>query len=211
MPNWDFKKCQTPWYKYIKLESSRISLNFTYDFAFIVLGQRLSSPNLLVVDSCGRSGDLILFWKEDLQVDVRSYSRGHIDVVVVLKIVWNLPRCCVGEFNKLFAYEKNIGSSERNRPSMIDFRRCLEDYEFHDLPYSGDRFMWKNGQGRTLNIRGRLDKVVADVPWMDLFLDFDVRHKDLWGWSIGLCNSSLKVNRGPDPLVLAVSGWKCGG
>lgn len=34
------------------------------------------------VDSMGRSGGLILFWRNSAEVIVRSFSKGHVDVVV---------------------------------------------------------------------------------------------------------------------------------
>lgn len=43
---------------------------------------RLSYPNCFNVEASGRRGGLILFWKENVNVNVLSYSSGHIDCVI---------------------------------------------------------------------------------------------------------------------------------
>ena len=39
--------------------------------------------NAFAVDCVGRSGGLLLLWKKEWDVMVRSFSRGHIDAEVV--------------------------------------------------------------------------------------------------------------------------------
>lgn len=37
---------------------------------------------MFVVDSVGRSGALILLWRDGLQVDIQNYSRRHINATI---------------------------------------------------------------------------------------------------------------------------------
>jgi hypothetical protein len=39
------------------------------------LKRKLGFENLFEVDSVGRSGGLVLLWKNDIQVDIQNYSR----------------------------------------------------------------------------------------------------------------------------------------
>ena len=39
--------------------------------------------NAFVVDYVGWSGGILLVWKEDLDVTIRSYSRGHVDALII--------------------------------------------------------------------------------------------------------------------------------
>jgi hypothetical protein len=43
---------------------------------------KLNMPNMVVVDSVGRSGGLALFWKREVDVSLRWKGRYHIDVDV---------------------------------------------------------------------------------------------------------------------------------
>lgn len=41
--------------------------------------------NLFVVDGVGRSGGLALFWDEDIDVQIKNYSKRHINAKVIMK------------------------------------------------------------------------------------------------------------------------------
>ena len=44
------------------------------------LKNRVGFSNVFAVNRCGRSGGLALFWDNNVKVNVKSYSSGHIDV-----------------------------------------------------------------------------------------------------------------------------------
>jgi hypothetical protein len=52
--------------------------NQRLDFLKIKLGM----DNMFVVDSVGRSGGLVLLWKEDVNLNIQNYSRRHINALV---------------------------------------------------------------------------------------------------------------------------------
>lgn len=101
------------------------------------------------------------------------------DLMKCLKDLSSILWCCMWNFNEIISYGDKVGGSERHRQTMVDFRECLYGCELRDLPFVGDKFTWNNGQGSLGNIRERIDKVVADFSWVDLFPSFEVRHQDL--------------------------------
>ena len=46
------------------------------------LGRRLGLKFDIAVDCKGKSGGLALLWKEEVEVNIRSYSEGHIDAMI---------------------------------------------------------------------------------------------------------------------------------
>ena len=51
---------------------------------------RAGFPNGFPVDSISRSGGLVLMWKAEWKVEIKSYSRRHIDAIITdpLRNVW---------------------------------------------------------------------------------------------------------------------------
>ncbi|KAK3204644.1 hypothetical protein Dsin_018690 [Dipteronia sinensis] len=96
------------------------------------------------VDSIGKSGGLLLMWKDSLSVAVLSYSIGHMDAQIQMEDgfrwrfsgfygnpkpshrmhSWNLmrhiravddlPWACRGDFNELLNLSKKMGGSEKS-------------------------------------------------------------------------------------------------
>ena len=119
------------------------------------------------VDSGGRSGVLCLFWKNDVNIEIKTYSRHHIDSVV--KVVgkdpwrltcfygaadrsmryktWNimkilrgenaLPWVCMGDFNEILRPEEQMGPNERDSAQIEGSREAVDVCELADLGYKG--------------------------------------------------------------------------
>ena len=99
------------------------------------ISKSLGFDGLITVDAQGRSGGLALIWKEKDNVELRSFSRNHIDVEIAVegKVRWrltgvygepdqsqrrktwdllrnlardsNLPWCVIGDMNNLVSQE----------------------------------------------------------------------------------------------------------
>ena len=55
--------------------------------------ERIGFPNGLVVPSEGKSGGIALLWIKEVKVEIKSFSRFHIDAVVTdhsLDLSWRL-------------------------------------------------------------------------------------------------------------------------
>ena len=45
--------------------------------------ERIGLPNGLIIPSEGKSGGVALLWVRDLDVEIKSFSRHHIDAIVI--------------------------------------------------------------------------------------------------------------------------------
>ena len=63
--------------KYVFLMETKANME-----CMIMVRDRCKFKNGLIVPSEGKSGGLALFWKEDVQLDVQTYSQSHIDALV---------------------------------------------------------------------------------------------------------------------------------
>jgi hypothetical protein len=62
---------------------------------------------------------------------------------------------------------------------MINFCEALADCELTDLGFNGLPYTYDNGRASDSNVKVRLDRVVADPNWRDLFGDVKVFHHAL--------------------------------
>lgn len=56
------------------------------------------------------------------------------------------------------------------------FRSIFGDCKLLDISYVGVLFTWEQGNLFETNIRERLDRDVANEDWMNLFLNYSLRH-----------------------------------
>ncbi|KAL9690527.1 hypothetical protein QQ045_010929 [Rhodiola kirilowii] len=101
----------------------------------------------------------------------------------------------MGDFNEITFSWEMVSLRTRQTWQMRHFRRCLEDCEFIDLGYFGDKFTYSNKRKEDLEVKASLDRVVANSEWRNKFPNAIVRH--------GFTNSSDHV-----PIVLHVKGVK---
>ena len=160
---------------------------------------RLGFQNAFGVSSVGLSGGLVLLWKNNVTVDLKSYSKFHIDVWVTMengrqwrftgfygepvrarrKESWrllrflrnqtDLPWLCVGDFNEVLHEDEQMGGNDREEWCMEGFREAVDYCSFSDLGFRGLPYTWDNRREGSRNIKVRLDRGLADAAWLDLF------------------------------------------
>ncbi|KAL5543298.1 hypothetical protein UlMin_011008 [Ulmus minor] len=171
---------------------------------------KLGYTGMLVWEREGRSGGLCLFWSDSITVQLLSGSKGHIDVKVtspnspgwrftglygnpdtsLRSQFWNLlrrlgdsssmPWLCGGDFNEiLFGHEKQ-GGAERAQYLMNNFREAINYCGLADLGFRGPKFTWNRGNGAYL-VQERLDRMLGNCGWLDLFPNSLVHHLNLRG------------------------------
>ena len=59
---------------------------------------------------------------------------------------------------------------------MKDFRECLSRCGLFDLGYVGQRYTWRNERAGEQRTKLRLDRIVANESWMDIFPFASVHH-----------------------------------
>ncbi|XP_073367683.1 uncharacterized protein [Aegilops tauschii subsp. strangulata] len=119
------------------------------------------------VDSRGRSGGLCLFWRNNVDFEIKTYSQYHIDSVVnepgkeawrlsvfygavnrsmryktwdtmkILRGENDLPWVCMGDFNEILRQEEQMGPNERDSAQIEGFREVVDVCELADLGYKG--------------------------------------------------------------------------
>jgi hypothetical protein len=82
-----------------------------------------------------------------------------------------LPWIIIGDFNEILYSHEKEGGNIRPQAFMDAFRDTLMDYGLEDLGFSGDVFTWKRGR-----IRERLDRGVANGPWMTMHPAAGIQH-----------------------------------
>ena len=93
-----------------------------------------------------------------------------------LKNQSTLPWVVFGDFNEIVHPEEKLGWLDRDADQMRNFRECLNEYGLFDLGFVGQRFTWCNGRFGEQRTLVRLDRVVADERWMELFPEAQVQH-----------------------------------
>ncbi|TXG56498.1 hypothetical protein EZV62_017811 [Acer yangbiense] len=182
----------------------------------------LGFDGAIQVDSEGKSGGLLLLWK-DWDVRVQSFSKGHIDARVVLDngLMWrfsgfyrspsfpnraaswellmrlrrvdNLPWDCGGDFNEILRSKEKQGGIYRQVLGMANFRMTIDDCDLIDVGFTNPKLTWNNRRAGENNIQERLDIFFANEVWLDQFGNVDVKH-------LGYNNLDHR------PIVLNISG-----
>ncbi|CAM8905802.1 unnamed protein product [Rhodiola kirilowii] len=158
----------------------------------------------LGVDSNGRSGGMALWWKEDLQLTVRSFSSYHIDcdfevgerirltvfygnpathrrsetwnLLRSLSYASNFPCVVLGDFNEvLFSWEVK-GRRLRKEWQMRSFRETIKACGLIDLGYTGLPYTFSNRRDGLMETKARLDRAFSNVQWKTLFERYEVSH-----------------------------------
>ena len=75
---------------------------------------------------------------------------------------------------------------------MEGFRECLSDCGLIDLGFVGQRFTWCNSRIREQRTLVRLDRIVANEDWLNLFPEAKVFHRTMAVLDHCLLNLSLK-------------------
>ncbi|PON63652.1 Endonuclease/exonuclease/phosphatase [Parasponia andersonii] len=158
----------------------------------------------------GRSGGLLFFWKDDWDVTVHSYSRGHIDVTIIseekiqwrftgfygnsqysmrkfswellrhLKGMFSLPWVCGGDFNEISSPTEKVEDPENCVSRMVNFQCALTDSNLSDLGFVGLVPTWNDRRNGVLNVQERLDCFVCTDAWRLLFPNASVHHMDIF-------------------------------
>ncbi|XP_062103618.1 uncharacterized protein LOC133814706 [Humulus lupulus] len=167
---------------------------------------RLGFTGKLVVEKVGRSGGLCLFWLEDIDVTLLSFSRGHIDVLVSISGVtpwrftgiygqpdaslrhdfWTLlrriaynnsyPWVCGGDWNEILVQNDKDGGPPRPQFLMNNFRTALDDCFLSDMGFVGPKYTWVNKHRDSSFVQERLDRFVCNSAWMNYFPDSHISH-----------------------------------
>ncbi|KAK3221474.1 hypothetical protein Dsin_008499, partial [Dipteronia sinensis] len=130
------------------------------------------------VDCVGKSGGLMLLWKDSVEVLILSCSLRHIDargsMGIRLLVKGRIRGLSFVVSEGLMTFPGCVAAILSN--SFPKFRQAVEDCDLVDLGFSGPSLTWNNKRDGRMNIQERLDRFLADNQWRDRFLDIRVDH-----------------------------------
>ena len=146
--------------------------------------------NMLEVPRRNKVGGLVIFWKEDFDLSIETFSPNHIDSMInkgkdkewrfsafygepdtrfrhkswaklrTLKPPSNSPWICASDFNEITRQSEKIGGQVRPHNQMQPFRDVLDEYRFMDMGFVGSPFTWHKHYA-DYTVWERLDRAVA--------------------------------------------------
>ncbi|KAK6164533.1 hypothetical protein DH2020_001397 [Rehmannia glutinosa] len=87
-----------------------------------------------------------------------------------------IPWICMGDYNEIMWLHEKKGGNLKSWQDMEQFRTVVGECELSDLGFSGHRFTWTNGRSGEDNIQERLDRVLANETWKNIFPSWRVSH-----------------------------------
>ncbi|KAL4598093.1 hypothetical protein ACB092_11G034200 [Castanea dentata] len=156
---------------------------------------KVGFENGLYVQREGKGGGLAMLWKRDVNLEIRSYSRHHIDAVIIeeghpkthrrneswnfldaLNQQFSLPWLCFGDFNEILSAREKKGGPPRPQNQMENFRSVINRCGLKDMGYRGVDFTWCSQQEGEDRIYLRLDRALATTEWIQHFCTIQVHH-----------------------------------
>lgn len=171
-----------------------------------VLRCKLGFEGCFAVNSRGRSGGLILFWRKGIDVTIVNYSRYHISGVVEfpnydpfqltlfyghpsrhlryqslnllrnLNSTTQLPWVVMGDFNEIMFRYEANKISSSRDPYIYQFRNAVSDCNLRSVPFTGNQFTYSNRRRGSDEYKARLDRCLVSQGFQDLFVKFKVTH-----------------------------------
>ncbi|PWA83198.1 hypothetical protein CTI12_AA170930 [Artemisia annua] len=155
---------------------------------------------LLVVDSIGRAGGLLLFWKKECDLTIRTFSQNHIDFVVKDEN-GNMWRG-----TGIYGWPRR---QDKHRTwALMRSLRTNQDQAW-DMTTTGVKLTWSNGRRGNANVKKRLDRFLTNSHWFDLHpsASFENLARIASDHSPILCRLSPMVKKKTECSVLKVCGY----
>ncbi|XP_065629326.1 uncharacterized protein LOC136067422 [Quercus suber] len=173
---------------------------------FVQLYDNLPFPNQIIVKYPDSGGGLALIWKNDVKLEVISFTTNHILAKVKeddgfewyltcfygwpeanqkekswqhlahLKSFIDGPWLCIGDFNAFLSSFEKLSKHPPQHGQVAAFKEALDLCQLEDLGFRGYHFTWNNKQLGDANTRVRLDRVVATKEWREKFQLSSITH-----------------------------------
>jgi len=159
----------------------------------------LGYDSCLAVDVEGRSGGLVVFWKDVSNCRVLNYSRNFINMVMEdreaddwrltcyygfserarRRDAWDLlrefremsslPWCIIGDFNDLLSQHDKAGIHPHLNWLCMGFPKAVDDCALSDIKLHGHPFTWIKSPGTNRVLEERLDMAMGNSEWLQRF------------------------------------------
>lgn len=91
-------------------------------------------------------------------------------------LLHNLPWLLLGDFNEILCGNDKLKGRQINLNRALEFKTCLDNYNFLDLRFSRPKYTWSNLKQVTDLILERIDRCFANPSWRALFPEASVTH-----------------------------------
>ncbi|KAI8527740.1 hypothetical protein RHMOL_Rhmol12G0097800 [Rhododendron molle] len=137
------------------------------------------NPQVLQVDLVFSSSQLIVVkvLPEDQKLFYVSYVYGQNNMMqrrrlwdnmrVLLPIIGDAPWIQLGDFNVVRKMTERLVGFDAN--AAMEFNACLDTIGMDDMPFKGLWFTWSNKRGGGGDIKSKLDRVLINASWLDMF------------------------------------------
>ncbi|XP_042968963.1 uncharacterized protein LOC122301628 [Carya illinoinensis] len=82
----------------------------------------------------------------------------------------------IGAFNELLHHNEKWGGRPWPFWQISAFRDVVNNCSSKDMGFKGNKFPWSNRRGGAMCISERLDRVLANQPWLGFFPNASVTH-----------------------------------
>lgn len=81
-----------------------------------------------------------------------------------------------GDFNEILSQDEKWGGRNRPQQQLDDFQQMLWDCELRDIGFNGSKYTWYNGRSEGAQVFERLDRLLGNSSWCNLFGEAKVYH-----------------------------------
>ncbi|CAN0876959.1 hypothetical protein LINGRAHAP2_LOCUS11593 [Linum grandiflorum] len=174
-----------------KMEEVRVKIKFEGCFA---------------VAARGRSGGLIVLWREKNQVLINQFCDNYIDAQITdavggefrftgyygfpererRKEAWEMlkrlgngvhgPWCIMGDFNDILHQDEQKGRHLRPQPLIDGFRAAVAECNLVDIQLDGYPYTWARAKGQSHGVESRLDRAMVNAEWIERYMNGKLRN-----------------------------------
>ncbi|KAG5535782.1 hypothetical protein RHGRI_023523 [Rhododendron griersonianum] len=126
-----------------------------------------SSPQLIVVKVLPEDRKLFYVSYVYGQNNMMQRRRLWDNMIVLLPTIGDAPWIQLGDFNVVRKMTKRLVGFDAN--AAMEFNACLDTIGMDDMPFKGLWFTWSNKRGGGGDIKSKLDRVLINASWLDVF------------------------------------------
>ncbi|XP_019189731.1 PREDICTED: uncharacterized protein LOC109184143 [Ipomoea nil] len=132
---------------------------------------KLKFDNIVTVDSVGQGGELALLWNKVLEINILDSSVNFTDITVKMSNVPSTWRYtdAYGGLQRHLRPRREIGGAAQPQWLMNGFNEAIVYCGLRDHWFKGYQFTWEKGRGTSHWIREKLDRIMVNNTWLDLF------------------------------------------
>lgn len=153
---------------------------------------KMKFQNCFSVSREGLGGRLAMLWDPGTSVEIKSFSKHHVDAVVCnengnywrctgvyghpesdqkrhtwellrrLATLSSLPWLCFGDFNEVLNLNEKLGGREKRVNMVNEFREAIRDCDLKDLGSIGYPFTWSNRRFGPHIIEEKFDRFLCN-------------------------------------------------